>query len=273
VVVDDVVVGWVDYDHDRPWLESDEVNVGYNVFRPFRGNGYATRAVRLLMRHLALDTEWQVATLLIHPDNERSLALARRAGFEPVGELDGNPYWRQRVSVFVDETPSPSSDLFTVRAAHGPEVVFIEEMIVEAANWDSTTERRSRQDTLADRGIHHYVEGWPQPGDISVVAQASGGALIGAAWCRQFSADDSGYGFIDATIPEVSIGVVAEWRGRGVGGALLDSLARAARDREVDALSLSVERTNPALRLYERHGYVVVDDTGGALTMRLDLTP
>ena len=95
IVVDAETVGWVDFDHDRPWLEPDEVNVGYNVFPQFRGNGYATRAVRLLMRHLALDTAWQVATLLIHPENGRSLALARRAGFELVGDLDGNPYWKQ----------------------------------------------------------------------------------------------------------------------------------------------------------------------------------
>jgi RimJ/RimL family protein N-acetyltransferase len=105
IVVEGEVVGWVDYDHDRPWLEPDEVNVGYNVFQPFRGNGYATRAVRLLMRHVAVDTDWQVATLLIHPDNALSLALARRAGFEPVGDLDGNPYWKQRVSAFANETP------------------------------------------------------------------------------------------------------------------------------------------------------------------------
>jgi RimJ/RimL family protein N-acetyltransferase len=105
IVIDDLVVGWVDYDDERPWLEADEVNVGYNVFQPFRGNGYATRAVRLLMRHLAIDTEWQVATLLIAPDNARSLALARRAGFEPAGDLDGNPYWKQRVATFLDDAP------------------------------------------------------------------------------------------------------------------------------------------------------------------------
>lgn len=110
IVVQDAIVGWVDYDHERPWLEADEVNIGYNVFRASRGNGYATRAVRLLMRHLALDSDWQVATLLIHPDNERSLALARRAGFTPAGELDGNPYWKQRVSLFVYDTPSTASD-------------------------------------------------------------------------------------------------------------------------------------------------------------------
>ena len=102
IVVGHLVVGWVDYDHDRSWLDAHEVNVGYNVFEPFRGNGYATRAVRLLMRHLAADTDWLVATLLIHPENERSLALARRAGFDRVDDLDGNPYWKQHVSAFLD---------------------------------------------------------------------------------------------------------------------------------------------------------------------------
>ena len=99
IVVRGVVVGWVDYDHDRPWLEATEVNVGYNVFAEFRRNGYATRAVRLLMRHLAEDTDWEVATLLIDSHNDRSLALARRAGFERVADLDGSPYWKQRVAL------------------------------------------------------------------------------------------------------------------------------------------------------------------------------
>jgi RimJ/RimL family protein N-acetyltransferase len=100
IVVHGPVVGWVDYDTNRPWLEADEVNVGYNVFAPFRGNGYASRAVKLLMRHLSVDTRWRTATLLIHPENERSLALARRLGFAPCGDLDGNPYWKQPVSAF-----------------------------------------------------------------------------------------------------------------------------------------------------------------------------
>jgi len=71
VVAEDHVVGWVDYDHDRYWLEPDEVNVGYNLFAAHRGHGIATTAVRLLLDHLAQDTNWRVATLLIHPENER----------------------------------------------------------------------------------------------------------------------------------------------------------------------------------------------------------
>ena len=97
IVVDGAVVGWVDYDHDRAWLEDDEVNVGYNVFAQYRGRGYATRAVQLLVQHLALDTEWRVATLLIDRASARSLALAARAGFDRVDDLDGHPYWKRAV--------------------------------------------------------------------------------------------------------------------------------------------------------------------------------
>lgn len=97
IVVDDEVVGWIDYDVDRTWLGPGEVNVGYNVFAPHRGKGYATRAVQLLMHHLALDSEHQTATVLIHPLNDRSLALAARSRFAPYGDLDGNSYFKRPV--------------------------------------------------------------------------------------------------------------------------------------------------------------------------------
>lgn len=96
IVVDDEVVGWIDFDTDRTWLLPGEVNLGYNVFPAHRGQGYASRAVRLLVQHLARCTDHHTATLLIHPDNEASLALARRLDFPPAGDLDGIPYFKLR---------------------------------------------------------------------------------------------------------------------------------------------------------------------------------
>ena len=64
------------------------------MFPEFRGNGYATRAVRLLCFHLAgLDPPLR-PTLLIHPANAPSLAVARAAGFEEAGEVDGELFCR-----------------------------------------------------------------------------------------------------------------------------------------------------------------------------------
>ena len=93
IVVAGEVAGWVDFDRDREWLAPDEVNLGYHVFAQARGHGHGTRAVKLLLHHLALSGAARVATLLIDPANHRSLALAERAGFERQADLDGNPYW------------------------------------------------------------------------------------------------------------------------------------------------------------------------------------
>jgi len=97
VWVEGELVGWVDYDRDddHAWLEPGEVNVGYSLFPAARGKGYASRAVELLLGHLQRDTEHAVATLLIHPENTKSLALARRLSFEQSGEVNGEPFFRR----------------------------------------------------------------------------------------------------------------------------------------------------------------------------------
>jgi RimJ/RimL family protein N-acetyltransferase len=97
VVAGDEIVGWVDYDSDRDWLRPGEVNVGYNVFAAHRGRGYASRAVQLLMHHLAVFTRERTATLLIHPANERSLAVAARTRFAASGQVNGDRYFKRPV--------------------------------------------------------------------------------------------------------------------------------------------------------------------------------
>ena len=91
---------------------------------------------------------------------------------------------------------------------------------------------------------------------------------------RLFSAEEPGWGFIAVDVPELAIGVVAEARGRGIGGALLDALLARAREQRHRALSLSVDRQNPARRLYERKGFRdagISDPTGSDVTMIADL--
>ncbi|MEM7273277.1 MAG: GNAT family N-acetyltransferase [Actinomycetota bacterium] len=92
------VVGWIDADaDDRHWLADDEVNVGYNVFPDHRGRGYGTRALRLLSHWLRAQDPPRVPTLLIDPDNEPSLAVAGRAGFHAVAEVDGERLFKPAV--------------------------------------------------------------------------------------------------------------------------------------------------------------------------------
>jgi RimJ/RimL family protein N-acetyltransferase len=97
LVVDDQVTGWIDYDVARPWLEKGEVNIGYFLLVPYRRKGYATRALELLVAYLSDETDHRIATLLIDTRNERSLAVARRAGFSQVDDIGGGSFYFKRI--------------------------------------------------------------------------------------------------------------------------------------------------------------------------------
>lgn len=95
--VDDEIVGWIDYDAPRPWLGPGEVNVGYAASTDHRGRGYVTRAVQLLAHHLSVTEACESMTVLIRPENHRSLAVATRAGFVEAGTVDGSVLLRRPV--------------------------------------------------------------------------------------------------------------------------------------------------------------------------------
>src|SRR5207244_11198805 len=64
----------------------DAVEVGYSIFEPHRRRGYATEVVRALIEWASREHSIQRFIASISPENEPSLALARRLGFKPIGQ-------------------------------------------------------------------------------------------------------------------------------------------------------------------------------------------
>jgi ribosomal protein S18 acetylase RimI-like enzyme len=93
------------------------------------------------------------------------------------------------------------------------------------------------------------------------------GRPIGAAWLRRLTGANRGFGSLDDETPELSIAVLPDHRGKGVGTRLLTDLLETARARYL-SVCLSVSAGNPARRLYERVGFVAVGEASGSLTMR-----
>jgi len=65
----------------------------------------------------------------------------------------------------------------------------------------------------------------------------------------------------DREIRIVDIALLPEYRGTGIGTALLRDLLAEA-DADGKSVTIHVERLNPALRLYERLGFAVAADKG-----------
>jgi GNAT superfamily N-acetyltransferase len=158
-----------------------------------------------------------------------------------------------------------------IRSAVSGDLDFVREMGYEAAMWRPGATRPPLEEVLAEPHFARYLSAWGRSGDAAVVAEDERGTPIGAAWYRVFNAAEPGYGFVDETIPELSIAVREDSRGRGVGSSLLRAIADRARAEGFVALSLSVEKDNPATRLYERAGFRVVNGDAHSFTMRLDL--
>src|SRR5512145_3133456 len=119
--------------------------------------------------------------------------------------------------------------------------------------------------------LAHYARGWGRPGDLGLLAEATDGRPVGAAWLRLFDAQEPGYGFVNDRTPELSIALLPVARGQGTGSCLMTALLEQARAAGHRAISLSVSPDNPALHLYRRLGFVTVGQAGGSLTMLKEL--
>jgi len=147
---------------------------------------------------------------------------------------------------------------------------FLEEMHIEAAFWEPSSQRPSFDSFCSDPEFSKLLAGWNRRGDRAVIAAADG-VRVGAAWFRLWTAELHSYGFVDAATPEIGIAVRADHRSKGVGRKLLEALVQTARADGFPALSLSVSPLNFARQLYESAGFRKVGESGTSWTLLLTL--
>lgn len=109
-----------------------------------------------------------------------------------------------------------------------------------------------------------YVDPWcraafegfgTRPDDRGVVATVDD-SVVGACWVRTTNE----YGHIDDETPSFSISLYKPYRGQGMGTAMMCALLGELQDAGYARASLSVQKENPALRLYERMGFRIVGE-------------
>jgi GNAT superfamily N-acetyltransferase len=155
-------------------------------------------------------------------------------------------------------------DMITLRELCPGDIPFMRAMLYEMVFIPDN--KPPLEEVLSWPGIARYVCDYGRAGDFGLLAELRG-EPVGAAWCRLFPVTDPGYGFVAEDIPELSIAVDGRLRGRGVGSMLLDAIMEQARHRSCRAVSLSVDRANPAYRLYLSRGFRDVPAAGTSVTM------
>ena len=135
----------------------------------------------------------------------------------------------------------------SIRPAVPRDVELLWEFLAIAA-YESDGAAARRQPVVAA-----HLQDWPGTHDFGCIALADA-RPVGAAWVRQFSRAEQPSVYFNGQTPELSIGVTESARGGGIGSRLLAALLAEASNRRLD-VCLTVRHTNPALRLYLRHGF------------------
>lgn len=146
----------------------------------------------------------------------------------------------------------------TLRKTVADDEEFLWEMLFYASHSNDET-GVTPEDIRANPDLIGYIEGWRDAGRCGVVAELDGDP-IGAAWLRAFNeADRTNPVYVDGTTPELAIAVVPGHEGRGIGTAMIEALVAEARGR-FPAIVLSSRVENPAVSLYERLGFRIVEE-------------
>ena len=102
--------------------------------------------------------------------------------------------------------------------------------------------------------LRDYVAGFGSRRDDRALVAEVAGRVVGAVWVRC----GAGFGRVAEGVPELAAALDPACRGRGVGTRLLRAMLRLLADEGYPAVSLSVQKANPAVRLYRRLGFRVV---------------
>jgi len=156
---------------------------------------------------------------------------------------------------------------FHFRAITSADQSFLWDMLYQAI-YVPEGETSPERDLIYRPELSKYVRDWGLFGDQGILAlEPEQNNPVGAAWFRLLTGADKGYGYVDDATPELSIAILPEYRGKGVGSQLLSRLLEMAQ-AQYPSISLSVSLDNPALRLYQRLGFEDVQYCGRSLIMR-----
>lgn len=101
-----------------------------------------------------------------------------------------------------------------------------------------------------------YISGFgTQIHDKAMVAEVDG-KVVGAIWVRIMN----DYGHIDNDTPSLAISLFQEYRGLGIGTALMQKMLDQLKEDGYLQVSLSVQKDNYAVRLYQKTGFEIVSE-------------
>lgn len=141
---------------------------------------------------------------------------------------------------------------YTIREMQKQDYPLLEHFLYEAIFIPKGMEPPPRN-IITSPELQVYIEHFGElKDDMGLVAETDG-QIIGAVWARIMN----DYGHIDNETPSLAISLYKEYRGLGIGTALMKEILTLLKSHGYKRVSLSVQKANYAAKLYLKVGFEV----------------
>ena len=147
------------------------------------------------------------------------------------------------------------TEKFSLRPFREAEYPLLEDFLYEAIFIHEGVAKPPR-DIVERPELLVYTENFgTRRGDYALGAEV-GGRIVGAVWTRIMN----DYGHIDDDTPSFAISLYEDFRGQGMGTALMKAMLDKLKSEGFAQASLAVQKANYAVRLYKKVGFEITDE-------------
>ena len=156
---------------------------------------------------------------------------------------------------------------YTIREMKPSEYHLLESFLYEAI-FQRDEKNMVPKTIIHEPALKIYIENFGEnPHDYCVCAETDK-RVVGAAWVRTIN----GFGHVDNDTPEFAVSLYKEYRGRGIGTALMKSMLALLSKKGYRKTSLAVQKDNYALKMYEHLGFRRIAENAEEYIMEYQLT-
>lgn len=142
---------------------------------------------------------------------------------------------------------------YTIREMQKQEYPLLDDFLYEAIFISEGVEPPPKT-IITSPELQVYVERFGKSKDDWGLVAEVDGKIVGAVWVRIMN----DYGHIDDETPSLAISLYKEYRGFGIGTAMIKEIFALLKSHGYSRVSLSVQKANYATKLYLKVGFEIV---------------
>lgn len=141
----------------------------------------------------------------------------------------------------------------TIRELQKEEYLLLDHFLYEAIFFPEGVEPPPKT-IITSPELQVYVEHFGESKDDWGLMAEVDGKVAGAVWVRIMN----DYGHIDNETPSLAISLYKEYRGLGIGTAMMKEILNLLKSHGYSQVSLSVQKANYATKMYQTVGFEIV---------------